>query len=36
MRKFTVVSNDVTVIVYANVVSGDDDIITFRSYDGAM
>lgn len=34
MRKFTVVSNHVTAVVYANVVGGDDDIITFQSYDG--
>ena len=34
MRKFTVVSNNVTAVVYADVVGGDDDIITFQSYDG--
>ena len=34
MRKFTVVSNNVTAVVYADVIGGDDDIITFQSYDG--
>ena len=28
------VSNNVTAVVYADVVGGDDDIIIFQSYDG--
>ena len=34
MRKFTVVSNHATAVVYAYVIGGDNDIITFQSYDG--
>lgn len=34
MRRFTVISNIVTAVVYADVIGGDDDIITFQSYDG--